>query len=470
MAETVPGDHTRPHGSLGLGPLGRRLLLAFVVVALSSVAVLTVASLIGTARGLSATAAEQRAAVAQAVAAAAADAYTVQGGWSGADLAPATAIAAAADARLVVRDNDFEVVAEPLADPNLKTDSPAPGRGGTAEPVVVDGTQVGIVRLGFGSPPASSGQQIAWTWILAAAVVSLLVALVVSWYVARRISAPLARLTAAVRAFAAGQRQVRSNPADRAAPGELGELARSFDATAEAVEVSELARQRMSADIAHELRTPLAALQAGLEELGDGLVAPEPERLRALHAQSVRLGRIVGDLAYLTAAETATLSMHRSPVDFSALVQAALLEAQPSLDVAGISVSAEIAEGLTVLGDADRLHQIVGNLLANAARHCRAGDHVTVVVGTPCTGSPGIQLAVVDTGPGIVEADLPHVFTRLWRGTADADDSGSGIGLAVVRELTTAHGGTVSVSSDGVSGSEFRVCLPGADETGQLRV
>ena len=461
-----PGQ-SRTTGNLGLGPLGRRLLLAFVIVALSSVAVLTVASLIGTSRGLSASAAEQRAAVAQAVAAAAGDAYAANGTWTGADLAPATAIATAAGARLVVRDNDFVVVSAPpeestgkADEPNQKAESATPGRGGIAEPVVVAGTQVGTVRLGFGSPPASSGQQIAWTWILVAALISLVVAVAVSWFVARRISAPLTRLTAAVRSFAAGQRHVRSDPADRTAPGELGELARSFDATAEAVEVSELARQRMSADIAHELRTPLAALQAGLEELGDGLVAPEPERLQALHAQSVRLGRIVGDLAYLTAAETATLSMHRSAVDFSALVRAAVIEARPNLAHAGISVTANIQAGIEVDGDADRLHQIVGNLLANTARHCRSGDEVTVTASAPCDLGPGAQLTVADTGPGISESDLPHVFTRLWRGTADADDLGSGIGLAVVRELAAAHGGTVSVTSDGMSGTVFTVCLP----------
>lgn len=462
MIEQTSADMPQaPGNQLGLGPLGRRLLVAFVLVALSSVAVLTVASLIGTSRGLSASAAEQRDAVAQAVATAAAAAYERNGGWEGVDLAPATAIATAADARLVVRDNDFEVIATTGDDPNLTSESAAgPGRGGIAEPVVVNGTPVGTVRLGFGSPPVTSGQQVAWTWILAAAVISLVVAVVVSWYVARRISTPLARLTVSVRAFAAGRRNIRADPADRAAPGELGELARAFDATAETVEVSEQARQRMTADIAHELRTPLAALQAGLEELRDGYVEPDPQRLLALHAQSVRLGRLVGDLAYLSAAETASLTMHLEAVDLSALVDAAVQEAIPTLDSAGLAVSVRLTPAVMVSGDPDRLHQVVGNLLANTARYCRPGDQVIVTLTTPCADSPGAQLVVADTGPGISPTDLPNVFTRLWRGTADASESGSGIGLAVVRELVTAHGGTVTVMSDGVSGSTFTVCLP----------
>ena len=110
--------------------------------------------------------------------------------------------------------------------------------------------------------------------------------------------------------------------------------------------------------------------------------------------------------------------------------------------------------------DADRLHQAVGNLLANAVRYCRPGDSVMLRV-TANEGSA--RVTVADTGPGIAAADLPHVFERLWRGAADRGDSGSGIGLAVVRELIAAHGGSVSVASDGTSGATFTVLLPTVD-------
>ena len=439
----------------GLGPLGRRLLAAFVLVALSSVVVLTVAALVGTSRGLEAGESQARQDAAAAVAVAAAEAYRDAGGWTGADLRRADALAAAAGARLGVRDAAGGVVAAP--DGAAGGQGSGAGRGGVSAPVVVDGATVGTVRLAFGTPATSTAQQIAWTWILVAAAAALLVALVAAWFVTRRIAAPLVRLAAVARAFAAGDREARPSPADVAEPGELGELARSFDATAEAVVRSERARRDMSADVAHELRTPLAALQAGLEELRDGLEPATPERLAALHAQAVRLGRVVGDLAELSAAETAALAMHVEPVDLGLLVGEAVAAAQPSLASAGLAVRTDLAHDVLVMGDADRLHQAVGNVLANAARYCRPGDEVHVGV----SASAGLaRIVVADTGPGIAPEDLPHVFDRLWRGRADADRAGSGIGLAVVRELVVAHGGRVQADSDGTSGTTVTLVLP----------
>ncbi len=113
---------------------------------------------------------------------------------------------------------------------------------------------------------------------------------------------------------------------------------------------------------------------------------------------------------------------------------------------------------MLVLADPDRLHQVVGNLLGNAVRYCRPGDDVTATVRRD--GSDAV-LEVRDTGPGIPPEDLPHVFERLWRGRADTE--GSGIGLAVVRELVTAHGGTVTAASDGVRGTTVTVRLPAAE-------
>jgi two-component system, OmpR family, sensor histidine kinase BaeS len=449
----------------GLGPLGRRLLVAFVLVALSSVIVLTLAALIGTARGLTAGEDAQRQDIATAVATVAADAYRVAGGWEGADLTRAFDVAAASDAGLVVRDADGTPLAaqEGMMQGNgmqgngMQGGQQGAGRGGVTAPVVVDGETVGSIRLGFGSASTGAAQTIAWAWILIAAVAALVVAFVVAWFVSRRISRPLVRLTQVARSFAAGDRAARASAEDVAAPGELGELARAFDATAGEVTRSELTRRRMAADIAHELRTPLAALQAGLEELRDGLVPADTDRLTALHAQSLRLGRVVGDLAELSAAETAALSLVRERIDLGALVGDSVSASQATLDAAGLRVSLNLASGVFVDGDADRLHQAVGNLLANAARYCRPGDSVTVTV--VALGSIA-EVRVEDTGPGISAENVPRVFDRLWRGSADTDVAGSGIGLAVVRELVNAHGGTVEAQSDGRGGSTFVIHLP----------
>lgn len=438
----------------GLGPLGRRLLAAFVLVALSSVIVLTVAALIGTTRGLSAGEDAQRQAVAEAVAVAAADAYTAAGGWPGADLRQAVAMASAAGAGLTVRDTSGQPVASGMG---MGSGGAGMGRGGVVADVVADDGIVGTVRLGFGTPMSSTAQTVAWTWILLAAVVAILVALVMAWYVSGRISRPLVRLTEVTRSFAAGNRDARSLPADTTAPGELGELARAFDATAEDVARSERTRQRMAADVAHELRTPLTALQAGLEELRDGFVEPDRERLGALHAQSVRLGRVVDDLAALSAAETAALSLHREVLDLGELVEDAVTAARASMEGAGLIVTTALPHGVLVDADPDRLHQAVGNLLSNATRYCRSGD--TVAIALTATSDDAV-VTVADTGPGIATDDLDRVFDRLWRGSADRDGAGTGIGLAVVRELVVAHGGTVSATSDGESGAAFMIRLP----------
>ena len=134
--------------------------------------------------------------------------------------------------------------------------------------------------------------------------------------------------------------------------------------------------------------------------------------------------------------------------------------AAPSLATAGLTVSTSLQPNVVVWGDSDRLHQVVGNLLTNTARHCRPGDSVELTVRV----EDGFAvLTVADTGPGIPPEDLDSVFDRLWRGRADVDSAGSGIGLAVVRELVTAHGGRVVAKSDGRQGSTFTVTLPRAD-------
>lgn len=285
--------------------------------------------------------------------------------------------------------------------------------------------------------------------------------LAVSAYVSRRLTRPLVAVTGAARAFAHGDRGARS---DTGAPGELGELADAFNTMADRVVRAEQVRRRLAADVAHELRTPLASLQAGLEELRDGLVVPDPARLGGLHDQTLRLGRIVDDLAQLSAAEAAAVSLHLVDADLAQIAADAWRSQEPSLRAAGLRLRTDIHPGAAVRADPDRLHQAVVNLLANTARYCRAGDTVTMRVYQEAESTAVLQVA--DTGPGIDPADLPHVFERLWRGKASASVTGSGIGLAVVRELITAHGGTVTVDSAPGHGATFTIRLPARQPAG----
>ncbi len=436
------------------GPLGRRLLAAFVLVALSSVAVLTVAALIGTDRGLTSAHRSERQQAAGRVAAAAGTAYTDANGWAGADLSTASAIADAAGARLVVRDTAGSTV-WPGRGMGPGMGGMHPDGGGVVDaPVVVGGQRVGTVRLSFATA-ATGGRTVAWSWVIGAALVALAAALAVSGYVSRRMTRPLLALAAAARRFAAGDRAARARVD---APGELGEVAHAFDTMADEVVRAETVRRRLAADVAHELRTPLAALQAGLEELRDGLRNPDTPRLAALHDQTLRLGRVVQDLADLSAAESAALSLRPADTDLAEVAHAALAAQRPQLDAAGLRLDADLATPVPVRADPDRIHQAIGNLLANAVRYCRPGDRVTVRA-HPEDGSA--VLTVADTGPGIPADDLPHVFDRPWRGQDARSVAGSGIGLAVVRELVTAHGGTVTAQSPPGGGTTVTIRLPG---------
>ncbi|WP_427164599.1 HAMP domain-containing sensor histidine kinase [Streptomyces sp. C1-1] len=463
----------RPSG--GLGPLGRRLFAAFAVVALASVALLTAAALVGADRGISSAHQADRQRTASRVAAAAADAYRTAGGWSAADLSAARSVAAGAGAVLTVRNADGEMMS---GDDGAENDHGMSGSGrgrhgqsagsgpGASAPVVVDGHTVGSVYLVFPAGSGSAGLPIAWGWVAAAAAGALALALGVSWFVTRRLTAPVVRVAATARALAAGDRTARARVD---APGELGDLAHAFDAMADDVGHAEQARHRLAADVAHELRTPLASLQAGLEELRDGYADPSAQRLASLHDQALRLGRIIDDLGELAEAESARLSLHLAEVDVTALARAAVAEREAELRTAGLTVRiVPDPAPLLVRADADRLHQALGNLLSNAARHCRPGDSVTVTT----SSTPAEALVeVADTGPGIPGDELPHVFERLWRGAHARTVGGSGIGLAVVKELVTAHGGTVTADSEPGRGTRMTLRLPrtGARHEGARR-
>ncbi|MFC5821735.1 sensor histidine kinase [Nonomuraea harbinensis] len=439
-----------------LGPLGRRLLAAFALVALLSVAALTLASLMGTGAGLDTARRADREQAATRVAQSAATAYARAGTWAGADLAAARSLSAGAGARLSILDAKGRMVLSPGGStPRHGMGSgAAAGQGITTAPIIVAGTTVGTAHLRFGTPAGSAARDVAWGWIAAAALLALALALGAGLLVTHRLSRPIRTVTRAARAFATGHRETR---AGLRAPGELGELARAFDDMADEVTRSDRARRHLAADVAHELRTPLTALQAGLEELRDGLAEPDPARLAVLHDQALRLGRIVGDLAELSAAESAALSLRPRETDLAELTRRVLHAAEPRLHAAGLEVRADLAEAVVVHADPDRLHQAIGNLLDNAARYCAPHDTVTVTV--RATGGQAIA-EVADTGPGIPAKDLPHVFDRLWRGRSSGAVAGSGIGLAVVRELVTAHHGTVTARSQPGHGSAFTIHLP----------
>jgi len=437
-----------------LGPLGRRLVLAFSVVSLVAVCLLALAAQQAVDRGLNASREAGLWALAVEVRDATSTAYREADGWATADLGPALAVAEDAGARVVVRDTSGTVVADRSASRGQGANAPV----GSAADVVVDGVVVGSVEVGYqggggagmAARAEARGRDIAWSWIVGAAALSLGLAVLAGWAVTRWLTGPLTALTTTARSFARGDHTVR---ADDLGAGELGDLARGFNDAADSMERSAQARRQMAADVAHELRTPLTALQAGLEELRDGLVEADTATLSRLHDQSLRLGRVVADLGILATADDLP-SAQPGRADLAQIVREELAARAAELRAAGVVIGTVDLQPVQVLADTGRMHQVVGNLLANCARHCRPGDHVDVTVGRD---GPAAVLRVSDDGPGIPAADLPRVMDRYWRG-ADPRVSGSGLGLAVVHEFVTAHRGKVEVTS--TDGTTVTIRLP----------
>jgi two-component system, OmpR family, sensor histidine kinase BaeS len=328
--------------------------------------------------------------------------------------------------------------------------------------LVVSLTSLGVLAVGTVGPHllAQTGrhEEIDSGWLIGVTVVAVLIALVASVVVAQRMVAPLNTIVDSVRTFADGDHSVRVPDLQRP---ELAQLVEALNAAGEEVERSERRRERLTADIAHELRTPLTTLQAGLEELRDGLIAPDLHTLDALHSQATRLGRVVADLSELSEAESAGVYLIRGPVDLGSVVQSAVAEREHAMSTAGLTVRYTAESGVIVDGDRDRLVQVVDNLLANCLSYCRPGDVVDVAVAAYVT--PGLEAGVItvaDDGPGIGDTERGHAFDRRWRGESAHATIGSGLGLPIVQALVTAHGGTVELSAAAPTGTVVRVELP----------
>ena len=281
-----------------------------------------------------------------------------------------------------------------------------------------------------------------------------LLALLTGLAVARRITRPVTRLITVTRAMAAGDRAARAG--EIRAAGELRELATAFDQMAGNLDRQEQIRRNLVADVAHELRTPIAILQAGHEALLDGVAEPTPAEFGSLRDEVLRLARMVGDLQTLAAADAAALNLSRRDCDLADLAAAGADSLARRFEVAGITLDRPLSP-VPVSADPHWLHQVITNLLTNALKFTPAGGRVTV--STARDGAEAV-LRVTDTGAGIPAGDLPCIFNRFWRGQQAAQISGSGIGLAVATELALAHGGQLTAGSQPGHGTQMTLTLP----------
>jgi signal transduction histidine kinase len=283
-------------------------------------------------------------------------------------------------------------------------------------------------------------------------------ALTVSWYFTRRVQRSIDAVADAATGIASGRYGARVP--DPGLGSEFATLAVTYNQLAERLEATELTRRRMLADLAHEMRNPLATIEAHLEGIEDGVREPDASTLEVIRSSTGRLRRLAEDIAAVSSAEEGRLEIDLEPTDAETLALAAVTSARDRYAARGVALNIEVETNRRVLADVDRLGQVLTNLLDNALRHTPEGGTVLV----RCSDdSSWVDIAVSDSGEGIAPEHLDHLFDRFYRvdSARDRAHGGSGIGLSIARALVEAHGGLISAASPGPGlGATFTVRLP----------
>ena len=341
-----------------------------------------------------------------------------------------------------------------------------------AAAVLPDGTRPGMPAAdapsGRPSPSSSTvtGDPATAAWVeverrtssilFVVALLAGIIAVAIGFILAEAMIRPLRRLGGAASAVASGDLARRSGVGDR--KDEIGELGRSFDAMAEALERSDESRRRFLQDAVHELGTPITAIHTTASAILDGLYEPEPRHLETIRDEARLLGRIVDDLRTIALAEMHRLPVGDTPVDIASIADFTADAFSAVAAAGGCRVVAEASGPAWVAGDPDRLRQVLGALVDNALRHSPEGGTVRIV--TSCAEAT-VEVAVEDEGAGL-GPDADRVFDRYFRGDpSDPDGRHAGLGLAIVRALVEAHGGVVTAAGGDSGGAVFRVRLPG---------
>ncbi|HNF06486.1 MAG: HAMP domain-containing sensor histidine kinase [Mycobacterium sp.] len=294
--------------------------------------------------------------------------------------------------------------------------------------------------------------------IAVAITVAALTAFVVAAYLSRRLQRSIAEVSAAAVAVAEGRYDIRVTSPDLG--DEFDELASAFNQMAQRLQSVDSTRRQLFGDLAHEIRTPVSVLEAYLEAVEDGVKTLDPQTISVLREQTARLVRFSADAAALAQADEAHMTIRPEWVDAGELLGAAAAAVADRYAAKGVAVVTRVAGAPRLWADRQRLAQVLGNLLDNALRHTPSGGQV-ILAAAPAGAE--VVLTVGDDGEGIAAERLPHVFERFYSAdtAGERDRRGAGIGLAIARALTEAHGGHISVVSRGPgTGTTFTVALP----------
>ncbi len=354
---------------------------------------------------------------------------------------------------MVVADSKRELLGEPY-------DPDSPGR--LLSPI----WQSGAIGTLYVTPESSLEVDFTSVQILFKAIgrffiwgglIAVAIALLLTFFLSRRILAPVKALTSAAKSLGRGDFSQRVQVKDRS---ELGELANTFNSMASDLERAEQLRQNMVADIAHELRTPLSNIRGYLEAIRDDVIKSDVDTIRSLDEEAMLLSQLVDDLQELSLAEAGELKLICQTEDIAELIKQTMATAQVQAKVKGVSVSIELPDMLPAVNiDSRRISQVLRNLMDNAVAHTAKGGTITVAARQQ---DNYVEVAVTDTGEGLPAEDLPNIFERFYRvdKSRARATGGSGLGLTIAKRLVEAHGGKIEVQSELGKGSHFTFSLP----------
>jgi signal transduction histidine kinase len=281
-------------------------------------------------------------------------------------------------------------------------------------------------------------------------------AILLSFFLVRQMTGPLRKLDHASRRVAKGRFDER---VDIRSSDEMGRLAASFNEMAASLETSEQVKKRLIADVSHELRTPITAIRTTLEGLRDGLIEPSAGTLTALHDKILLTTRLVQDLHQLALADSGRLSIQPTRCSIEKVLEGILETIGVQMEDEGIELVRDIQSGLPLIdADAHRIEQVLLNLLSNAIRHTPSGGRITVHARLE---RAEVQVQIRDSGPGLSDSDLQHVFDRFYRADeARSSDTGTGLGLSIAKALIEAHSGRIWAENGPEGGACFTFALP----------
>ncbi len=386
--------------------------------------------------------------------------------WTPAVLAPAAAAANVSDSIGVqVVDSSGVSRYNNMPDRSGKLGRPRNQSQMVSSPIMVDGEQIGTVNVWvYGSDTLLTEadreyRDGSFRAMFVAMVLAIVISIAVGLVFSRGFVNPINRVIRTARAIKEGDLSARTRLSGEDEVSRLGE---TFDAMADAIEKDRMMERRLTTDVAHELRTPLMAIQATIEAIIDGVFEPDEERLGTIDAEAQRLSRLVDALLKLSRLENRKIPMNKKRLDLGELITDIIGTHEAYVRDAGLKLVFEADDDVEVFGDADMLRQATANLISNAVRYTPEGSITVRVV----RGDTMASISVSDTGIGLSPEECKQVFERFWRGDAGRNraQGGLGIGLSVVKEIVDRHNGLVRVEGEKGVGSTFTILIPLYDE------